>query len=86
MASKYYVARISPKTGKKTVTINTLVSPTPADTQAVQFYVNAGYEVRYKSEKRAEKARKRAKETNFGRKKKEAPVTEDATEAEATEE
>lgn len=70
MASKYYTTSISPKSGKKIVTIDTSVSPIPADTQAVQFYVNAGYEIRFKSEKRAAAARKRAATTGFGRKKK----------------
>jgi hypothetical protein len=69
MAKKYYVTRINPKTGKKTITLDGAVNPTPAELQAVQVYVNAGYEIRFKSEKRAAAAAKRAKETGFGKKK-----------------
>lgn len=69
MASKYFIAKINPRTGKKTVTIDSSVAPSPADNNAVQFYVNAGYEIRFKSEKRAAAARKRAKENGFGKKK-----------------
>ena len=69
MASKYFVTRINPKTGKKTITLDTKVTPTPAETNAVQIYVNAGYEICFKSEKRAAAARKRAKESGFGAKK-----------------
>ena len=58
--AKYYVPRVNQRTGKKTVTIDTTVIPTPADKDTVQFYVNAGYEIRYKSEKRAAAAKKRA--------------------------
>ena len=68
----YFVARINPKTGKKTVTIDTGVTPIPAEVVALETYVKAGYEIRYKSEKRAAAARKRAKETGFGKKKAEA--------------
>lgn len=77
MASKYFVAKINPRTGKKTVTIDTAVAPTPADNNAVQFYVNAGYEVRFKSEKRAAAARKRAMENGFGKKKAAEPTSEE---------
>lgn len=65
----YYVTRINPKTGKKTITIDTGVTPIPAEERAVQTYVNAGYEIRFKSEKRAAAARKRAQEIGFGKKK-----------------
>ena len=69
MASKYYVARINPKTLKKTVTIDTKAAPSAADLIAVETYVKAGYEIRFKSEKRAAAAKKRAAETGFGKKK-----------------
>lgn len=69
MSKPYFVVRVSPKTGKKTITIDRAVNPAPADTDAVQFYVNAGYEIRFKSEKRAAAAKKRAEETGFGKKK-----------------
>lgn len=70
MASKYFTTSVNAKTGKRYVTINGAVAPTPADNNAIQFYVNAGYEIRFKSEKRAAAARERAKTTGFGRKKK----------------
>lgn len=65
----YYVIRTSPKTGKKTITLNGAVNPTPAELAAVQVYVNAGYEIRFKSEKRAKIAAERAKKNGFGKKK-----------------
>ena len=68
----YFVTRINQKTGKKTITIDTGITPTPAEKDALQTYVNAGYEIRFKSEKRAAAARKRAKENGFGKKKEEA--------------
>jgi hypothetical protein len=67
----YFIARINQKTGKKTITIDTGYTPSPAEKEAAQMYVNAGYEVRFKSEKRAAAAKKRAKENGFGRKKEE---------------
>ena len=72
----YYVIRTNPKTGKKTITLDGAVNPTPAELQAVQVYVNAGYEIRFKSEKRAKVARERAKTSGFGKKKAEATVEE----------
>ena len=72
----YYVIRTNPKTGKKTITLDSAVNPTPAELQAVQVYVNAGYEIRFKSEKRAKVARERAKTTGFGKKKVEAAAEE----------
>ena len=63
-----FVPRINQKTGKKTITIDGSVVLTPAEKDAVQFYVNAGYEIRFKSEKRAKAAAKRAKESGFGKK------------------
>ena len=79
--ANYFVVRTNPKTGKKTITIDTGVTPIPAEVVAVETYVKAGYEIRFKSEKRASAARKRAKETGFGGKKKittteEQPTTE----------
>jgi ribosomal protein L13 len=72
MANKYFTTSIQ-TSGKKIITINTkCVEPTPAELQAAQMYVNAGYEIRFKSEKRAAAARKRAKENGFGGKKAEA--------------
>ena len=69
MASKYYVARINPTTLKRTITIDTKATPSAADLIAVETYVKAGYEIRFKSEKRAAAAKKRAEETGFGKKK-----------------
>lgn len=47
---------------KKVITLDTKVFPTQVEKDAAQMYVNAGYTVRFKSEKRAASARKRAKE------------------------
>ena len=68
--TKYYVARINPKTLKKTITLDTKVQPSAADLVAVETYVKAGYEIRFKSEKRAAIAKERAKTTGFGKNKK----------------
>lgn len=65
MATKYYKINAD----KKTITLDTKVSPSAAEKEAAQMYVNAGYIIRYKSEKRAAAARKRAKENGFGKKK-----------------
>lgn len=67
--ANYFVTRVNPKTGKKTITLDTGVNPTPAEVTAVEIYVKAGYEIRFKSEKRASSARKRALESGFGGKK-----------------
>ena len=67
MASNYYRLNVD----NKTITLDTKVNPTPNDKADVQMYVTAGYIIRHKSEKKAELARKRAKEKGFGRKKKE---------------
>lgn len=75
----YFVVRVNPKTGKKTITLDNAVTPTPAETNAVQIYVNAGYEIRFKSEKRAKAAKKRAEETGFG-KRAAKPAAEPTTE------
>lgn len=45
----------------KTITIDRKVKPTAEDKEDVQMYVNAGYIIRYKSEKRAAAARERVK-------------------------
>ena len=66
---KYFVLRVNAKTGKKTITIDKAVKPTPAELDALQIYVNAGYEIRFKSEARAKAARERAEKTGFGKKK-----------------
>ena len=55
MASKYYKLNAN----NKTITLDSKVVPTALDEKTVQMYVNAGYIVRYKSEKRAAAARKR---------------------------
>lgn len=67
--AKCYTTRINSKTGKKTITLDTGVTPSPAEALAIEIYVKAGYEIRFKSEKRAAAAKKRAKETGFGTKK-----------------
>ena len=61
---------------KHIVTIDTKVIPSTAEKDVVQMYVNAGYTIRFKSEKRAAAARKRAKETGFGSKKVVKPAEE----------
>ena len=61
MASKYFTVT-NRADGKKFITIDTKHTPIPAEKDAAQMYVNAGYEIRYKSEKRATAARKRIKE------------------------
>jgi hypothetical protein len=63
---------------KRIITIDSKVTPSAAEKDVVQMYVNAGYTIRFKSEARAAAARKRAKETDFGKKKKAAEATETA--------
>lgn len=58
-------------TNTKTVTIDKKVTPTADDKELLNIYVSGGYKVRFKSEKRAEVARERAKKTGFGKKKEE---------------
>lgn len=65
MAQKY----LKVNTEKKIITIDDNVKPTATDLADKQDYLKAGYQIRHKSQKRAEAARKRAKETNFGKKK-----------------
>lgn len=60
--NKYYKLN----TNNKTITIDRKVKPTAEDKDDVQMYVNAGYIIRYKSEKRAAAARERVK-ANGGR-------------------
>ena len=68
MAYYKLTERKNRKTGavKKVIILDTLSKPTPAEELAVQTYVNAGYEIAFKSEKRAAAARKRIK-ANGGR-------------------
>ena len=67
MAYYKLTERKNRKTGvvKKVIILDTLATPTPAEELAVQTYVNAGYEIAFKSEKRAAAARERAKKTGF---------------------
>lgn len=58
MADKKYF-KLNPK--NKTITIDTKAKATAEDKEAIQMYVNAGYIIRYKSEKRAAAARERVK-------------------------
>ena len=74
---KYFSVKVDAESGKQIVTIDTKVIPTQAEKDVVQMYVAAGAIIRFKSEKRAAAARKRAKETGFGKKK----VVEAAEEA-----
>ena len=54
---------------KKTITIDTKATPNAAEEMALEMYVKAGYEIRFKSEKRAAAAKKRAAANGFGKKK-----------------
>jgi hypothetical protein len=63
---------------KKYITIDDSVKPTQADKNDVEMYIKCGYEIRHKSQQRAENARKRAKQTGFGNKKKAETKTEEA--------
>jgi len=62
---KYFKVNVE----KKTITIDTTVTPIAAEERAVDSYVKAGYIIKFKSEKRAAAARKRATESGFGKKK-----------------
>ena len=53
----YYV---NPDTKKKVLTIDDSVKPTARDQFLLDNYLKAGYTIRFKSEKRAEKAKERA--------------------------
>lgn len=72
MANKYYkISERQLKNGTKNIiTIDDSVKPTEQDMKDIKLYIQCGYELRHKSEKRAAAARKRAKETGFGKKKK----------------
>lgn len=61
MAYYRLTERKNRKTGlvKKVIILDTVKKPTPAEELAVQTYVNAGYEIAFKSEKRAAAARER---------------------------
>lgn len=74
MAYYKLTERKNRKTGavKKVIILDTLATPTPAEELAVQTYVNAGYEIAFKSEKRAAAARKRIKENGGKIRKKKA--------------
>jgi hypothetical protein len=63
MAYYKLTERKSRKTGatKKVIIIDTKAKPTAEEEKAVQMYVNAGYEIAFKSEKRAAAARERIK-------------------------
>ena len=69
---KYY--RLSERTlksgkVKKIITIDDSVKPTDFELADVRLYVQSGYTIAHKSKERAEAARKRAKDTGFGKKK-----------------
>ena len=57
MADKKYY---SVNTEKKVITIDNSVIPTKEDEREIQMYINGGYKLRRKSEKRAEKAKERS--------------------------
>lgn len=54
---------------RKYIIIDDSVTPTAQDLQDVRMYLEIGYVIKHKSQARAEKARQRAKETGFGKKK-----------------
>jgi hypothetical protein len=62
---------------KKVITIDKAVKPTDDDKNLLNIYVQNGYTIRYKSEKRAAAAAERAKKTGFGKKKAAAPAAEE---------
>lgn len=66
---KYFTVKTDAKSGKQVITIDTTVIPTQAEKDVAQMYISAGAIQRFKSEKRAAAARKRAKENGFGKKK-----------------
>jgi hypothetical protein len=68
MAKKYY----NVNTEKKVITIDVSVTPTAADNAIISLYLQNGYILRAKSEKRAAAAKARAEQTGFGKKKEEA--------------
>ncbi|MBO5949080.1 hypothetical protein J6Q66_09640 [bacterium] len=52
---------------KKIIIIDDTVKPTDIDLADVKMYVSCGYTIQHKSQSRAAAARKRAKETGFGK-------------------
>lgn len=69
---KYYkLSERTLKSGaiKRTITVDDDVKPTDRDKADVMMYIQCGYVLAHKSQKRAEAARRRAKETGFGKKK-----------------
>ena len=79
--AKYFTVKQDALTGKNIVTIDAAVPATQAEKDIVQMYVATGADIRFKSQKRAETMRKRAKATGFGAKKKNVEATEEKTEA-----
>ncbi len=68
MAGKYFTIKTDAKSGKQVITIDSSVIPTQAEKDVAQMYIASGAIMRFKSEKRAAAARKRAKENGFGKK------------------
>lgn len=54
---------------KRVITIDDSVKPTDRDLADVRLYIQCGYTIAHKSQKRAEVARERAKKSGFGKKK-----------------
>lgn len=79
--AKYFTVKTDALSGKNIVTIDAAVVPTQAEKDIVQMYVATNADIRFKSQKRAETMRKRAKATGFGSKKKTTEATEEKTEA-----
>lgn len=68
----YKLSERTTKAGvKRIITVDDEVKPTAQDLQDIQLYITCGYTLKHKSKARAEAARKRAKQTGFGKKKKE---------------
>lgn len=55
---KYYT--INNKKGKHIITVDTTVKPAKGDEEAVKLYVSMGYDLRMKSQARAEKMKENA--------------------------
>ena len=55
---KYYT--INNKNGKHIITVDTTVKPAKGDEEAVKLYVSMGYDLRMKSQARAEKMKENA--------------------------
>lgn len=66
--AKYFTVKTDAKSGKQIITIDAAVIPTQAEKDVAQMYIASGAIQRFKSEKRAAAARKRAKENGFGKK------------------